>query len=86
MIWCESSAGIVSNRVGLQVINCDRMELDAPSMEIRIGERRRIRAAGITSTGQRHEGIRVNWTSDSGEVARIGLGGIVTGLGEGKPR
>ena len=84
VIWCESPAGIVSNRVGLQVINCDRMELDAPSMEIRIGERRRIRAAGITSTGQWHEGIRVNWTSDSGEVARVGLGGIVTGLGEGR--
>ena len=82
-IWCESSTGIISNRVELQVIDCDRIELDVTSVEIRIGERRRIRASGITSTGQKYEGIRVNWTTDAGEVARIGLGGIATGLGEG---
>ena len=82
-IWCESSDGVCSNRVELRVIDCDSIELDVSTVEIRIGERRRIRASGITSTGKRYEGIRVNWSVDGGEIVGIGLGGIATGLAEG---
>ena len=82
-IWCESAAGIKSNRITVTVVDCSIIDLDVSAVELRIGERRRIHATGITSTGEKYEGIRVNWITDAGEVARIGLGGIATGLTEG---
>ena len=82
-IWCESDAAIVSNSIELQVVNCDHIELDAVTMEVPIGRRRRILATGVTATGHRYEGVRVNWTADSGDFLRVGLAGFVTGLNEG---
>ena len=82
-IWCESSTGVVSNRIELQVIDCDRIELDVETVDVPIGGRRRIWATGITADGQRYEGIRLNWTTDSADLLRVGLAGIVTGLREG---
>ena len=82
-IWCESAASVVSNRIELLVVKCDCLELDSVTMEVPIGRRRRIWATGVTSAGDRYEGIRVNWTTDSGDFIRVGLAGFVTGLTEG---
>ena len=82
-IWCESSVGVVSNRVELQVVDCDRIELDVEVVELPIGRRRRIWATGITADGRRYEGIRLNWATDTTDVLRVGLAGFLTGLTEG---
>ena len=82
-IWCESSTGVASNRVELQVVDCDLIELDVEFAEVPIGGRRRICATGITADGQRYEGIRLNWATDSADILRIGLAGFITGLSEG---
>ena len=83
MIWCESDAAIDSNRIELQVVACASIELDPGTMEVPIGRRRRILATGVTPTRHRHEGIRVNWNTDSSDVLRVGLAGFITGLSEG---
>ena len=82
-IWCELSTGVVSNHIGLRVIDCDSIELSVATIEVPIGHRRRILATGITATGYRYEGIRVNWATDSSDVLRVGLAGVITGLSEG---
>ena len=82
-VWCESDTGVTSNRIELQVVDCDRIELEVRNIDVAIGGRRRIWATGITSDGRRYEGIRVNWTTDSSDILRVGLAGFVTGLSEG---
>ncbi|MYC08002.1 MAG: hypothetical protein F4X57_12665 [Chloroflexi bacterium] len=82
-IWCESSTGVVSNRIELRVIDCDRIELSAATIDVPIGRRRHVWATGITAAGERHEGIRVNWTTDSSDILRVGLAGVISGLSEG---
>ena len=83
MIWCDSDAAIDSNGIELLVVTCASIELDPGTMEVPIGQRRRILAAGVTPTGHRYEGIRVNWNTDSSDVLRVGLAGFITGLSEG---
>ena len=82
-ISCESDGAIISNGIELQVVDCTSIELDPGTLEISIGRRRRILATGVTPTGHRHKGIRVNWNTDSSDVLRVGLAGFVTGLSEG---
>ena len=82
LISCETAAGVTSNQVPLDVIDCDKVTLDAAAFDLAVGRRRRIRATGYTSDGKEHAGVRLYWSADS-DAVQVGPGGMVTGVAEG---
>ena len=82
-IWCESDSSVISNRITIQVVDCESINLYAEKIDVAVGSRRRIWATGITRDGHQYEGIRLNWATDSNDILRVGLAGFVTGLSEG---
>ena len=82
-IWCESAEGVRSNSEEVRVKDFASLELDTEELELRVGERRKVSAAGITHEGDYFEDIRLHWDSND-EAIRVGLAGVVTGVEEGE--
>jgi len=83
-IWCKTTDGITSNKISVRVVNCVRIELAPPAVEVGIGRRTKIRAYGKLDSGEEVPEIRLFWQSSDTEIAIVGQHGIVTGIAEGE--
>ena len=80
-VWCETDGGLRSNEIELQVIDCAEVEVEE-ELVVRIGEKKKLIAAGIMADGSRFDNIRLFWSSDD-ENVNVGPAGFVTGIEEG---
>lgn len=83
-IWCETSLGIVSNKIPLRVVDCIDIELVPSDIEVGIGRRTKIRTFGKLASGEEVPDIRLFWQSTDIEIVVVGQHGIVTGISEGE--
>jgi hypothetical protein len=88
-IWAETvkpgarDNTVTSNRVVIEVLDIAQLEVLPTEVNITSGGFASLTAIAILRSGQRKEGVFVNWHERDPSVAKVSPAGVVAGLAEG---
>lgn len=91
-LWAESleagahSVPVKSNRLVLEVLDIERLEIIPALVRIRAGSFASLTAVAILRNKDRKDGVFVDWTEDNSAIAKVSPAGVVYGVARGSTK
>lgn len=84
-LWVSCAASpLESNRVTIEVLKIDSVEVVPQELEVESGSRAPLEASVTTKNGFTHEGVYLSWMEGDDEIASVGSSGMVHGRRTGE--